>query len=92
MEVLEIVKIRVGLASEVRDDFIKTLIEGTRDQLEEINGIILKDTNNAHKLFLADYVAWRYDNQGDDRMPSHLRIRFNELYNMQHIKSDKDDS
>ena len=83
MDILEIVKVRVGISSNVRDDFINTLIQATIEQLEKSNGIVLDEQNIAHNVFLADFVAWRYDNQGNDTMPNYLRIQFNELWNAQ---------
>lgn len=81
LTVLELVKIRNGITSDVRDDFINTLIKGTREQLANTNGIVLTEGNVEHDVFLADYVSWRYDNQGDDSMPAHIRLRQNDLWN-----------
>lgn len=83
MSLLDIVKIRVGISSNVRDDFISTLIDATKHQLEKTNGIILDDDNIHHSMFLADFVSWRYDNQGNDSMPAYLRLQFNDLWNTQ---------
>lgn len=81
MEVLEIVKMRNGITSDSRDNFINTLIKATRQQLKDLEGIVLEEGNVSHDLFLADYVSWQYDNQGDDRMPQHIRFIKNELWN-----------
>lgn len=90
LSALELVKLRNGITSDVRDDFINTLIIGTKEHLKHINGINLVEGNVAHDVFLADYVSWRYDNQGDDRMPAHIRLRLNELWNTSEKSDDNE--
>ena len=84
MEIIDIVKMRNGITTNSRDNFIQDLIKATKGQLQAVNGITLDEENDLHKMFIADYVSWRYDNQGDDRMPAYLRLQLNELWNMQH--------
>lgn len=72
--VLKIVKQDLMIASNMRDEYLKTIIQSCERELagrgvELVNGV--EDT-----LLLADYVAFRYRHRTDDvPLPKNLQLR-----------------
>ena len=76
MLVLQLVKSRLGISSNVRDEYLLAIIYGVMLELSEEQGVILDDTNPYHQLFISDYVTWRYQNRDSEgAMPRHLQFR-----------------
>ena len=77
---LELVKARLGIRSEVRDDYLSEIIKGLKKELEESQGLELKDDNSFHLMFIVDYTAWRYSNRDEPGgVPRHLQWRLHNL-------------
>ena len=80
MKALELVKVQLGISTNTRDDYIKNIIDGTKRELEDIQGLVLDETNPNHLMFLVDYSAWRYQSAGQDAgMPERLHWRLRNL-------------
>jgi len=78
--VLNLVKARIGLRTEVRDEYLTHIISGIIEELEDIQGLSLDAENTYHLMFVVDYADWRYSNRDNHKgMPRHLQFR---LHNM----------
>lgn len=78
--VLELVKARIGITSNIRDEYLTKIIEGIKDELENQQGLSI-DLDSPHILmFLVDFATWRYQNRDThDGMPRHLQFRLHNL-------------
>lgn len=81
MNNLDLVKLRVGIKSNARDEYLKSIIEGVKTELKDIQGIEIDESNEAQQMFLVDYVAYRYLNRDEaTAMPRHLQFRLHNLF------------
>lgn len=79
--ILELVKSRLGISTEVRDTYLTSIIESITKELEDEKGIKVDLDNMNHVMFIVDYAVWRYqsrDSTGDK--PRHLSWRLRNLY------------
>ena len=77
---LSLVKQRLGLMSDVRDDYLKPRILASLYTLLKEKAVTIDYNDSNHLLFLVDYTCWEYGNIGvATAMPQHLRARLNEL-------------
>lgn len=83
--ILELVKARLGVTTNVRDAYLTKIIEGIIDELQNVQGITLDKDDNSHLMFVADYAEYRYSNRESPDMPRHLEWRLHNLY----IQGDK---
>ena len=89
--VLDLVKARLGISSNVRDTYISAIIDGVIKELEDEKGIVLDGTNPYHLMFVVDYATWRYQNRDSEgAMPRHLQFRLHNL--MIHANKESDDN
>jgi hypothetical protein len=78
--VLLLVKARLGISTNVRDEYLTAIIDGVLTELLEEKGLVLAETNPYHLMFVADFSAWRYQNRDSaDGMPRHLQYRLHNL-------------
>lgn len=78
--VLEIVKARLGISSNVRDVYLTQIIDSVTTELTEQQGLTLVAGNAAHEVFVADFVVWRYQSRDSSgAMPRHLQFRLHNL-------------
>jgi hypothetical protein len=86
--IVELVKARLGISSEVRDTFLTAIAEGVVKELEDEKGLVLDGTNPYHLMFVVDYATWRYQNVENSEtssgrvmlsMPRHLQYRLHNL-------------
>lgn len=87
--VLDLVKARLGISSNVRDTYISAIIDGVIKELEDAQGLVLDDANPYHLMFVVDYVTWRYQSVREPgnapagsvplSMPRHLQFRLHNL-------------
>lgn len=78
--ILQLVKSKFGISTNVRDTYISAIISGVIKELEDEQGLTLDGDNSYHLLFVVDYVAWRYESKGKDiAMPRHLQFRLHNL-------------
>ena len=77
-EVLELLKLKLGISTSKRDIILKNTIESVKVELKEMQGIELDLDNESHTAFLIDYAEFRYKD-GED-IPRHLKWRLNNFY------------
>lgn len=78
--VLDLVKARLGISSNVRDIYISAIIDGVIKELEDEKGLALDGANPYHLMFVVDYATWRYQNRDTmEAMPRHLQFRLHNL-------------
>lgn len=77
---LKLVKDRLGLFSNVRDEIIYKIIEGVMDELINVHGLNLSMENARHLMFVVDMSVWRYQSKdASGAMPRNLQFRFHNL-------------
>lgn len=80
MNKLELLKMRLGITSSVRDDYLAFLLDATEKELAEMQEIKLDLSNLNHLSFLVDYAEFKYNNAGRPYgLPRHLKWRLNNL-------------
>ncbi|EAG6959002.1 hypothetical protein AB952_12230 [Listeria monocytogenes] len=77
--ILELVKGREGISSNVRDTYLLAIIDGVIQELENEKSIALDEKDANHLMFVVDYTSWRYNNRDSDDMPRHLQYRLHNL-------------
>ena len=78
--VLDLVKARLGISSNVRDTYLLAIIDGVIKELEDEKGLLLDDANPYYLMFVVDYSTWRYQNRDSEgAMPRHLQFRLHNL-------------
>ena len=87
--VLQLVKARLGITTNVRDSYIEAIVQGVITELEDAQGLVLDGANPYHLMFVVDYSTWRYqsvrepENAPSGRvplsMPRHLQFRLHNL-------------
>lgn len=96
---LDLVKARLGITTNIRDNYIKAIIEGIIKELEDEKGLALDDANPYHLMFVVDYSTWRYQSVNATEvtstskvlpMPRHLQFRLHNL--MIHAAKESDES
>lgn len=72
--VLTIVKQDLMITSDIRDEYLKTIIQSCERELASRGVKILDEVEDT--LLLADYVAFRYRHRTDDvPLPKNLQLR-----------------
>ncbi len=87
--VLQLVKARLGITTNVRDSYIEAIVQGVITELEDAQGLVLDDANPYHLMFVVDYATWRYQSVREPEnapagsvplsMPRHLQFRLHNL-------------
>lgn len=78
--ILDLVKARLGISTNVRDAYLLAIIEGVVSELEDEKGITLSQDNASHLMFVVDYSTWRYENKLSEKgTPRHLQFRLHNL-------------
>ena len=78
--VLELVKARIGISSKVRDEYLTSIIQGIKTELEEQQGLSIDLDRPDILMFLVDFSTWRYQNRDSmEGMPRHLQFRLHNL-------------
>ncbi|MBS4750326.1 hypothetical protein KG091_04465 [Carnobacteriaceae bacterium zg-ZUI78] len=77
--ILQLVKMRLGISTKVRDAYLSHIIKGAIDFLEKTHGVFLDEDNMEHQMFVVDYVSYRYTNQDSPTFPRHLQWRLHNL-------------
>ena len=89
--VLQLVKARLGITTNVRDSYIEAIVQGVITELEDEKGLALDGANPYHLMFVVDYATWRYQNRDSEgAMPRHLQFRLHNL--MIHANKESDDN
>ena len=78
--IIELVKERLGIKSNVRDTYLTAIVNGVVKELEDEKGLVLEESNPYHLLFCVDYADWRYKSRDSDgAMPRDLQYRLHNL-------------
>jgi len=87
--VLQLVKARLGITTNVRDSYIEAIVQGVITELEDAQGLALDGANPYHLMFVVDYSTWRYESVREPgsapagsvplSMPRHLQFRLHNL-------------
>jgi hypothetical protein len=78
--ILQLTKEILGFKTNVRDTYIKAIVDGVIKELEDEQGVVLDATNPSHLIFCADLSAWRYESKNSkEGMPRHLQFRLHNL-------------
>lgn len=85
-QALQLTKARLGISTDVRDTYLKAIIEGIEADLKKRVGIDLNLKDQGHLMFVVDLATFRYENREMDILPNHLRLRLHNLI----LSSDKD--
>ena len=89
--VLQLVKARLGITTNVRDSYIEAIVQGVITELEDEKGLVLDGANPYHLMFVVDYATWRYQNRDSEgAMPRHLQFRMHNL--VIHASKESDDN
>lgn len=79
--ILDLVKARLGISTNVRDAYLQVIIDGIQAELTDEKGINIDLDNANHLMFIVDYSTWRYQNRDSTgAMPEHLKWRLKNLY------------
>lgn len=74
---LKLLKLKLGISTEVRDTPLTQLIQSVIDELENNLGVSLDSCRSDHEMFIVDFAAYRYEGGMD--MPRHLQWRLHNL-------------
>lgn len=78
--VVDLVKERLGIRSNVRDTYIISIANAVVTELDEEKGLAIDLANPYHLMFVVDYATWRYQSRDSDgAMPRHLQYRLHNL-------------
>lgn len=79
--ILDLVKARLGISTNVRDAYLQVIIDGIQAELTDEKGINIDLANANHLMFIVDYSSWRYQSRDSTgAMPEHLKWRLKNLY------------
>lgn len=74
--ILQIVKDKLGIRTNIRDSYLTAIINGVVRELEDEKGLVLDSADPYHLLFVVDYACWRYESKDESgAMPRHLQYR-----------------
>lgn len=80
MDALTLVKAQLGITVSARDAYLQAIIDGVKRELQDIQGLVLDETNPNHLMFLVDYSVFRYESKGQDiGIPERLHFRLRNL-------------
>ena len=79
-QIVDLIKSRLGITSNVRDSYITAIANGVKSELEDEKGLVIDLTNPNIMMFIVDYATWRYQNKdSNEAMPRHLQFRLHNL-------------
>lgn len=76
-QLLELLKLKLGISTELRDKPLKKIISSVITELTENLGVDLVSDRADHEMFVVDFAAYRYEGGVD--MPRHLQWRLHNL-------------
>lgn len=78
-QALQLTKARLGISSNVRDTYLKAIIQGVEDDLVNRVGIKIDQEDAGLLMFIVDMATYRYENKDKDTIPRHLQLRLHNL-------------
>lgn len=80
MKILQIVKSKLGISSNVRDTLLNHIIDSTKIELQEEHNLVAKEEDtDLVSSFLIDYVCFKYQNRDYKGVPRYLQFRLHNL-------------
>lgn len=80
MKILQIVKSKLGISSNIRDTLLNHIIDSTRIELQEEHNLITgEEDTDLVSSFLIDYVCFKYQNRDYKGVPRYLQFRLHNL-------------
>ena len=76
-QLLELLKLKFGISTDLRDKPLKKIISSVITELTENLGVDLVSDRADHEMFVVDFAAYRYEGGLD--MPRHLQWRLHNL-------------
>lgn len=76
-QLLELLKLKLGISTTLRDKPLKKIIDAVISELGENLGVVLDPELADHEMFVVDFAAYRYEGGVD--MPRHLQWRLHNL-------------
>ncbi|MFS9017801.1 hypothetical protein QM953_09950 [Streptococcus cristatus] len=76
-QLLELLKLKLGISTTLRDKPLEKIIDAVISELEENLGVVLDPERADHEMFVVDFAAYRYEGGVD--MPRHLQWRLHNL-------------
>ncbi|MGT2951592.1 hypothetical protein BU202_08220 [Streptococcus cuniculi] len=78
-KLLELLKLKLGISTDLRDKFLKSLLSAVESEIENVLGITLDNNRTDHTHFIVDYAYHRYTNRESASIPRHLQWRMHNL-------------
>lgn len=81
MKILQIVKSKLGISSNIRDTLLNHIIDSTKIELQEEHNLVVKEEGDTDLVssFLIDYVCFKYQNREYKGVPRYLQFRLHNL-------------
>ena len=79
MKILQIVKSKLGISSNIRDTLLNHIIDSTKIELQEEHNLIIGEDTDLVSSFLIDYVCFKYQNREYKGVPRYLQFRLHNL-------------
>ncbi|MCQ9211654.1 MULTISPECIES: phage head-tail connector protein [unclassified Streptococcus] len=76
---LQLIKLKLGISTDVRDTFLKSLLSAIKMEVENVLGIPFDSSREDHVHFVIDYAYHRYINRESTSIPRHLQWRMHNL-------------
>lgn len=76
-QLLELLKLKLGISTDLRDKALMAIIKAVLQELEQQLGVDLVFDRADHEMFVVDFAAYRYE--GGVGMPRHLQWRLHNL-------------
>lgn len=86
-QLLELLKLKLGISTDLRDKPLQKIILGVIAELKENLGVTLDSSRADHEMFVVDFAAYRYEGGVD--MPRHLQWRLHNLQVSSNSKEEK---
>lgn len=78
-KLLKIVKWRLGITTDIRDEFIKFLIDSTSKEMKNQQKLEFTEDESELTEFVVDYVSFKYNNTEYKGMPRFLQLKLHNL-------------
>lgn len=86
IELLKLLKFKIGIMSNKRDDYLSHLLNSVISELEEVYGIESSESEY-YKSLVVDFAEFKYSNRGEYReVPEYIRCRIKDLFIKTHSR------
>ncbi|HEL9633567.1 TPA: hypothetical protein U0K44_000377 [Streptococcus suis] len=78
-QVLDLLKMKEGIKTNKRDDYLESLIESSLDELGSVKGVRIDLNKMAHQTFVVDWTYYKYVNRDNPTMPRYLQQQLHDM-------------